>query len=801
MARLRDILVQNASEYLSITSIHGLIYLHKSKNFFERSTWGLIIVSCILMSGVLIHKGLIEAEEDPIATTIEMISVKSIPFPAVTINSDGRLDPWGFSNKLFNTLAFFGQNNAKAESLSEKLRIDFNECLISVANDMIESLENMYSKKNVSTIKEELKHKYPSVNMIIKDLAPKLAAIEWKDDLMLYLFRSGIPDLIGNTLLTTPNFEMTNNLAKIEGMVNEALGLVYNITVTESDIEQCQDEVPECHDSLKRSYIWLYAPFYINRFPFLSLGFGEYISYFTRVFTGRHTREVFDRIDLNPEENLVLTKMTEMIWKMSRNQTLLSSFELVDLLTNAELERLNCHFDQEDMLQIKTCYLGNWTSETFAACCKSLSLFHHDLATVLKVIRYSAQTPSYYEDSREFESLFGDLSFLEYSNISSIPELRSNLMKTNKNSRVFICDFEGDETKTLIDPKQCKLFHRSFTSQGMGFTFNQADFWSLMKETKFTRTFAKILTPKGHSNKSKSNINQDHSSNLYEKSGITFPKRNGQNGELVLVLQSMRHIPTTLEYEINPQLENQKHSPFKLDLHDPLTIVNMDGSINIWPGTEATISIKPFKITTSNDLLTLNETKRNCRFHYENEKSELFKIYKQDSCVLECKIESIEQTCLCSPWQYPTLNNSLPICNGFDGCYQGVMRDVDLEDKCYSQCPIDCNMMRYSKIMTSKPLDYHAICSDKQRPGSIEDSLQNMLGNEHAYPPKFIRNYQWITYGKDIGEEKICEENLKNMAIVRLRIDDRLIESIVRTRRVRFTDHLSNIGKVTTYGI
>ena len=73
--------------------------------------------------------------------------------------------------------------------------------------------------------------------------------------------------------------------------------------------------------------------------------------------------------------------------------------------------------------------------------------------------------------------------------------------------------------------------------------------------------------------------------------------------------------------------------------------------------------------------------------------------------------------------------------------------------------------------------------------------LQNALGGDDSDPSKFIRNYQQIAYGKDISDEDICMENLQRIAIVRLSIEDRLVQSIKRSRRVRITDHFSNIGK------
>ena len=35
------------------------------------------------------------------------------------------------------------------------------------------------------------------------------------------------------------------------------------------------------------------------------------------------------------------------------------------------------------------------------------------------------------------------------------------------------------------------------TSDGIGYTFNNANFWDIFRKTKFTKLFAKIMRPKG----------------------------------------------------------------------------------------------------------------------------------------------------------------------------------------------------------------------------------------------------------------------------------------------------------------
>ena len=102
---LRHEIVESLRGYLDSTTIHGFSYLGASKNVIERIAWIFIIGTCFTLAGVLITKSIEDANENPILTTFETVSVKDVPFPSVTIDS-GEPDQWEPSAKVFNSLAF-----------------------------------------------------------------------------------------------------------------------------------------------------------------------------------------------------------------------------------------------------------------------------------------------------------------------------------------------------------------------------------------------------------------------------------------------------------------------------------------------------------------------------------------------------------------------------------------------------------------------------------------------------------------------------------------------------------------------
>ena len=73
------------TEYLGVTSIHGLRYLMESRNIVEKVSWLIIISLSFGFCVHIIHSHFTENNSKPILTTVEMVSVQEVPFPAVTI--------------------------------------------------------------------------------------------------------------------------------------------------------------------------------------------------------------------------------------------------------------------------------------------------------------------------------------------------------------------------------------------------------------------------------------------------------------------------------------------------------------------------------------------------------------------------------------------------------------------------------------------------------------------------------------------------------------------------------------------
>ena len=167
--------------YFVESSIHGLRYLVDGKNLVEKLCWCLIIVISLYLAGTMISTSIEENEREPILTTIETASITNVPFPAITVAADGRANPWGFVQKTFNMMTFYGiskkdtQKNENFLEDSYELRKEFDFIFKEVFQKVTEALENQWKDWSLDDYKQHC-------NKIVKklNLSPKLKALSDK---------------------------------------------------------------------------------------------------------------------------------------------------------------------------------------------------------------------------------------------------------------------------------------------------------------------------------------------------------------------------------------------------------------------------------------------------------------------------------------------------------------------------------------------------------------------------------------------------------------------------------------------
>ena len=172
------------------------------------------------------------------------------------------------------------------------------------------------------------------------------------------------------------------------------------------------------------------------------------------------------------------------------------------------------------------------------------------------------QSPVYMEDFNDIEDIYGDLSFLKFPNLTSLGKEGKKLMTTNQNAKVLFCQFLGQPESYA--PELCQLFQRSITSNGFGYSFNTADFWSIYQNNSFMWNFSKIMKPKESNiliSTMSSATNSYH--NFLKNDDVKYIRSSGPQHSLTFVLQSDDY----------PFTEAQ--DPFSISIHDPIAIPDL----------------------------------------------------------------------------------------------------------------------------------------------------------------------------------------------------------------------------------
>ena len=84
--------------------------------------------------------------------------------------------------------------------------------------------------------------------------------------------------------------------------------------------------------------------------------------------------------------------------------------------------------------------------------------------------------------------------FLPFNNMTKFESRKQrNLLEYNPNPRILMCHYAKDSSiNDMMVPKDCQSFHLSMTTQGIGYTFNNANFWDIFAKTNYTKLFGKV---------------------------------------------------------------------------------------------------------------------------------------------------------------------------------------------------------------------------------------------------------------------------------------------------------------------
>ena len=122
--------------------------------------------------------------------------------------------------------------------------------------------------------------------------------------------------------------------------------------------------------------------------------------------------------------------------------------------------------------------------------CELLNAVALDRGTFLKLMKFTKQSPTVYEDDHEYETIFKSInSTLSKNNFL----YRSNRNATKQRQNAFVSLCKHGSSVNMMTFSNCNLFKRSFTNKGIGFTYNNAGVDDLLKKSSGQQNATRIL--------------------------------------------------------------------------------------------------------------------------------------------------------------------------------------------------------------------------------------------------------------------------------------------------------------------
>ena len=271
--------------------------------------------------------------------------------------------------------------------------------------------------------------------------------------------------------------------------------------------------------------------------------------------------------------------------------------------------------------------------------CDLSNTFSNNKNTFLKIMKYTKQSPTIYEDKEEYDLIFPNVfSTLTENNYIYQQELRRPY------AFVALCKHES---KSIMTFSNCHLFKRSFTNKGLGFTYNNAKVDDLIKNVSYFNEAINIFALKKHED-------------------ITLMKSASSDHALTAFIQYNEEAVEKYEFSkgwpgYTESLGDLKLRPTKVTvaLHDPFEPANLRSKgIEIPLGHSTIVYFTPSARKIDLSGKELDENQRNCRLNDENSDLNFFNKYTQEGCLFECKLKIATANCGCIPWSYPMLSVS-----------------------------------------------------------------------------------------------------------------------------------------------
>ena len=126
--------------------------------------------------------------------------------------------------------------------------------------------------------------------------------------------------------------------------------------------------------------------------------------------------------------------------------------------------------------------------------------------------------------------------------------------------------------------------------------------------------------------------------------------------------------------------------------------------------------------------------------------------------------------------------------------YLTKMKNGENQLKCEQQCMRECNGIEYIPSVSTLPLEYPKLTCSGDITWFDAESLEHIYGIRGR---GMIKVYEEIVKNETFGVLGGCNKKaFAKIAIVRVQLDSHRVTKIITSKRVSFTDHIANLGKI-----
>ncbi len=712
--------------YFSNSTIHGLGYLssgnRRTRGSFVLQVfyWLAALVAAYGVAIAIVRRSFQEAQDFPIITTVDSISIKDIPFPAITLDAGNIFNPWGTTEKLYNFIDFecyktpFDCPTEKQAPLK-----DINPLLQRVTERFFDVVFDQVKQRSIEDLASWRKSKLRLSSSFLfpefdKSVALLSLIIEKKSSRSAAARRK----LARATVETFARF-VSWNLQESKGWGSEYFYPIIlqeagwlGINVSEADFICQREEGCQTGTFYREAYANLLLPFIFSRVPYDGLGLGDFISYFSsRVLPvsikrynetlpflsnsqefgveeqfadvlANHTNSI-----LNTDVDMTLYELTKLLAKhlFLDGEAKANYFgvkaKCIDKVVTGTWTRawkyyigilstkhtIKSHFGEE----ITTPPCTNDTLDELLEitnCCLMTEPLKKNHVLMMKALKYAMQPPHFLQPEKEAESdhAWAQESFPNY-------KLKSYHKFSKYITTYFIKSkaFKEDKSLTYFPWNRLyKSWNRNPRIVRCQYNGKPSGFENMLFCSLFVRSYTNEGFGYSFNNRhfwSKHRVNNSFNQAFYDTMhpyldtplpDIIYPQATGQTYGLSAIFQLNKYDQEVFNKfaEATPAIRVAIHDP-----HKPADL--RTGGVEIRPGYESTFLITPSQVKTSPDIERLSVERRKCKFPAESDGLELFSEYTQDGCLFECKLRQASEKCHCVPWNYPLIDSIFSTCD------------------------------------------------------------------------------------------------------------------------------------------